>query len=54
MACQMVVVAKFRVAVSREHLSMCVHVDAGALRLIQNILQVVHVVATDQRDIPIE
>lgn len=33
---------------AREHLAVCVHVDACALGLLQQVLQVVHVMAADQ------
>ena len=33
---------------SRQHLAVCVHIDASALCLLEQVFQVMHVMATDE------
>mmetsp|Transcript_27180 Transcript_27180/g.59339 ORF Transcript_27180/g.59339 Transcript_27180/m.59339 type:complete len:241 (-) Transcript_27180:871-1593(-) len=47
-ACQVRVLLESGVAMRRQHLPVCVHVDALALGLLQQLLQVMHVVTRHQ------
>lgn len=49
---QMFEFTQLRIAVSRQHFAMSIDVDAGAFRLLQQVTQILQIVAGDQMHFP--
>ena len=49
---QMFEFTQLRIAVSRQHFAMSIDVDAGAFRLLQQVIQILQIVAGDQDALP--
>lgn len=43
---------QLRIAVSRQHFAMSIDVDAGAFRLLQQVTQILQIVAGDRDALP--